>query len=439
MTTDQRRLEAQKVLSAINWDTYDYTTANGADMSFPEYVEGPHQRPVWLSKHYNKTANMRTCHVIDLNDIEGGVERRMMAQYGVPVEWSGGEESEYKERLAKLDQAKAAGADMFAQWLDYYGMVNEEHVEFMRERVTGEVGAITRAAAQQELDSKMEGVKQEQADRAAGMRETGELAPFMGVALESWAQAQAAITSGAGLDTILPSLGIDAATWQAVSAEWNARMSRDTTATIATVYGQAFVGGGAGQFAAAGQATAGAMAPGGSAGGEAPVPFEKWIEIGVAQQAGSKHGEDPEAVFARFGITSAEWGTIGGWWGHHFNSRAMEMMADYDKWTAHYEKQYGLSDGLTSAEREVKTIAEVFEMGRGGQAPQIVAFLKQRFPDDADDGDALGWWIKKAIDKCEESGDRNTALQLLHAQYPLLEDEEDPLEEWVASEMDGLF
>jgi hypothetical protein len=301
-------------------------------MSFPDFPEGEtvNHRPVWHSKHYNSTSNMVTCHFADLNDIQGGFERRLVAVYGVPVEWTGGEESEYLARIEKLDQAKAAGPDLFAQWLSYYGMVNEEHFEWMRERVTGKVGAVTRAAAQNMLDNKMEEQKQAQAGRADAMRETGELTPFMGVALEDWARCQAALTSGTTMEQILPAPGIDSATWQAVSAEWNARMSRDTTATIATVYGQAFTGAGAGQFGAAGQAAAGAMNPGGStSGSEAPVPFEKWIEITVAQGAGSEQGKDPASVLGAFGITPAEWGTIGAWWGQEFNSHAMEMMEEY--------------------------------------------------------------------------------------------------------------
>lgn len=302
--------------------------------------------------------------------------------------------------------------------------------------------AANKRAAQNLIDQKMEEQKQAQAQRAGAMRESGELAPFMGVSLESWAQAQAAITSGTSLEQILPSLGIDAGTWQQVSAEWNARMSRDTTATIATVYGQAFTGAGAGQFGAAGQATAGAMNPGGSVGGsEPPVPFEKWIEITVAQQAGTEKGEDPSAVLARFGITPADWGTIGGWWGQHFNANAMQMMDDYNRWTAHFERQYGVGhgDGLTSDEREEQTLATILDMARGGKAQQLVAFLKEKFPDDADDNDALDWWLDKACDMCGESGDQATAKQLLYVRYPLQEDEDDPMEEWVASSMEMLF
>ncbi len=442
MSPDERRAQARQMAQSMDWHSYDYTTAPGADMSFPDFGPNDPPRPVWLSKHYNTTSRMNVCHVADLNDIEQGIARRLMALYGVPVEWTGHEDAEYLDRLEKLDRAKATSPEIFAQWLDHFGLLNEEHMEWMRERVTGKAGALSNMIAQGMIDQKIEEQKQAHAQRAADMRESGDLAPFMGIALEQWAQAQAAIASGAQLPQILAGLGIDEATWQQVSAEWNARMARDTTTTIATVYGQAFTGAGAGQFGAAGQAAAAAMNPGGSVdGSQEPVPFERWIEITVAQDAGAQQGKDPAAVLAEFGITPAEWGTIGAWWGQKFNANAMAMMDDYNKWTAHFQQKYGVghADGMTDDEREDAVVAQIIQMGQSGQAGSIIGFLKQKFPDDADDMDALDWWVDKACDKCGEAGDRATAQQLLPVRYQLQEDEDDPMDEWVASEMESLF
>ena len=57
----------------------------------------------------------------------------------------------------------------------------------------------------------------------------------------------------------------------------------------------------------------------------------------------------------------------------------------------------------------------------------------------ADDNDSMDWWIDKACDMCEESGDRTRAQQLLPIRYQLREDKETPLNEWVASQMELLF
>ena len=79
----------------------------------------------------------------------------------------------------------------------------------------------------------------------------GEIEPVEGVSLDAWAGAQAKIASGGAVDDAIKSLGIDKAKWERVSAEWNARMSRDTTTTIATAYGKAFMASGQGGHGAA--------------------------------------------------------------------------------------------------------------------------------------------------------------------------------------------
>ena len=62
-------------------------------------------------------------------------------------------------------------------------------------------------------------------------------------------------------------------------------------------------------------------------------------------------------------------------------------------------------------------------MAGAGQAAQILPFLKDYFPDDAEDNDALDWWFDKACDMCGESGDRARAEALLPIRYQLQEDE----------------
>ncbi|MCA9671114.1 MAG: hypothetical protein KC503_36200 [Myxococcales bacterium] len=443
MSPEQRRARAQQLIASIDWHNYDYTSAPGADMSFPDFGPNDPPRDVWVSKHYNRTSNMYVVHVIDLNDIQDGVTRRLYAQYGVPVDWTIDDKGELEQRIAQIDAAKQHSAEYFEQMLDYYGMVNEEHFEWMRERVTGKVGALSKRLAQEKLDRVREGVKQEYAERADQMRQSGELAPYMGVSLEAWAGAQAASVNGQPLGAILAQLGIDEPTWQAVSAEWNARMSRDTTATIANVYGQAFVGAGQGQFGASGAASAAAMNPGGRVSGSGaaePVPFEKWIEITVAQEAGHQQGHDPAAVLAQFGITPADWGMIGAYWGQKFNENAMAMMDDYNRLTAQFQQKYGVghADGMTSDEREEVVVQQLIDMARNGQANQIIGFLKQKFPDDADDNDALDWWVDKACDVCGEQGDRGAAQQLIPVRYQLSEQDE-PYDEFYESAMSMLF
>ncbi len=113
------------------------------------------------------------------------------------------------------------------------------------------------------------------------------LAPIEGVTIEQYAAIAA--QQARGLDqqqfaALLAQHQMDHAKYDRVAAGWMERMSKDTTATIATVYGRAFSGQGAGQYGAAGAAGAAAMQASGqsgvlhTAGGAEPVSFERYCE-----------------------------------------------------------------------------------------------------------------------------------------------------------------
>ncbi|HPH68935.1 MAG TPA: hypothetical protein PLF40_24440, partial [Kofleriaceae bacterium] len=69
---------------------------------------------------------------------------------------------------------------------------------------------------------------------------SGELNPVEGISLAQWAAFNAGIVAGMDVNELLKANGIKDDRWQRVSAEWNARMARDTTFAIATEYGAAF-------------------------------------------------------------------------------------------------------------------------------------------------------------------------------------------------------
>ena len=195
------------------------------------------------------------------------------------------------------------------------------------------------------VNATTDAMKAEQQQRAESM--SGELEPVDGVSLQLWAQAQAKVAQGAGADEVCAEVGIDRAKWDAVSAEWNARMSRDSTATIATEYGKFFTGAGQGQFAAAGAAAADAMTtPGAGVGDEEPYPFETWVEVSVAMDKGTAQGKDPQGILKEFGMTAADWGIASGWWSQKFYSGVYgEGMKDqYDELLAKFEAKYAAAD-----------------------------------------------------------------------------------------------
>lgn len=167
----------------------------------------------------------------------------------------------------------------------------------------------------------------------------GALDPVEGVSLESWAAIQAAIASGGDANALCAQAGIDAARWQRVSAEWNNRMATDTTATVATAYGQAFASAGTGQFGAAAAAAA-QSGPGGDPGAE-PASFERFIQVQEAMSVASERGQDPNAVLGQFGMTAADFGNLGAYWSKKMQSDAMRYHQLHTEYSAKYRAMYG--------------------------------------------------------------------------------------------------
>lgn len=167
------------------------------------------------------------------------------------------------------------------------------------------------------------------------------LAPIEGVSVEMYAQIAARQAQGldqAALAALVAQHGLDLATWEKASSGWNDRMSKDTTATIATIYGKAFMGAGQGQFGGAAQAVSGY--DGTKAGGGEPMPFERVCEIQGAIQAWSATGQDVNGMLAQtFQMNAAEFSAAHTWW-------LTQLMADmsrftvYNDKTAEYQKKY---------------------------------------------------------------------------------------------------
>jgi hypothetical protein len=167
-----------------------------------------------------------------------------------------------------------------------------------------------------------------------------DLEPVEGISLAQWAKAQAQIANGGNYEEIIASNKVDRATWDRVSAEWNARMSRDTSATIAMEYGKAFQNSGVGQFAGA----AAASYTAGQTEADAPIPFERYVEIECAQSAASKQGKDAAALLKSFGLSPMDWGAVGGWWSMYIGQNAMrnngELHTRYTQLQAKFDAKY---------------------------------------------------------------------------------------------------
>src|SRR5262245_23677538 len=231
--------------------------------------------------------------------------------------------------------------ELFAE----YGIRNEQHFYQVKATVDryiqsphaqqkyGGIGEIMHVKMKATQNYMMGGMQQKLAGELKG-----EVEPVEGISLDQWAGAQVKIVSGGKLEDVLRGLGIDQAKWDRVSAEWNARMSRDTTATIATAYGNAFT---KASSSSGGQFSAAAQRPGQ---GDMPMSLEKYVEIMEAQSAGSAQGKDASQILQSFGLSVLDWSNVGAWFSAYINDNALKnnakVLNEYNALSEKYKAKY---------------------------------------------------------------------------------------------------
>jgi len=237
-----------------------------------------------------------------------------------------------------------ARAKLFAE----YGVRDQQHYQQLKATVEryimsphaqqkyGGVGEIMHVKMKATQDYMMGGMQQQ-----LGGALKGEVEPVEGVTLDQWAQGQVKLVSGGSLDDVLRGLGIDKAKWDRVSAEWNARMSRDTTMAIATAYGNAFTKASSGSGAQFGEA---AQRPGQ---GTLPMTLEKYVEITEAQNAAAAQGKDASQILNSFGLSILDWSNVSSWFSAYINDNALKNDAkifnEYNALSAKYKAKYAVA------------------------------------------------------------------------------------------------
>jgi hypothetical protein len=139
------------------------------------------------------------------------------------------------------------------------------------------------------------------------------LDPVEGITLDQWADANAKVASGAATEDAIKPLGIDMPKWDRVNNEWLTRMKNDTTFTISQKYAAAFNAGASGNLGGGAEVS--------KAGAES-FPFEKYVEVMVAQDVLGKQGRDAQDVLKDFGLTVADYSNISAYW-------SGKMMTDF--------------------------------------------------------------------------------------------------------------
>lgn len=328
---------------------YDYAKSPSANFSWPEIDPASigNLEP-WLC--YSKAGGW-----IDLNAIASGAERKAKAAYRTlgdvnsPM-WQRIDDAAYAtiDKLASLPDADLAAIapkydlkkDARYGYRDYLAGLKFEFDDTVRR---------ANKKNQAALDAAVEHQKQEMDGNIAKAKSGGLLDPVQGVSMEDWAGANAKIAAGEPLPGILKVLGVEKPAWDAISAEWNGRMSRDTTFAIATVYGNAFTNPNIGKFAGASKAAAAAPKP---AGGD-PVSkvmgdFELYVKIMTHQNVGAGQGVDAASVLKKYGLTAGDWAKVSAHWAPKMTSDmslAMKMGGLMQRFTAELS-QPGAGDDI---------------------------------------------------------------------------------------------
>ncbi|MEZ4363253.1 MAG: hypothetical protein R3B48_23965 [Kofleriaceae bacterium] len=209
-----------------------------------------------------------------------------------------------------------------AEIMQRFGIRDRMHWQTVRDSVFSvlarKYGSIEEVSQRQVNWSmgQMQRHQQQQTQRAAA---SGELNPVEGISLEKWAAMNAAIASGMNHEDLLRSNGIDPARWERVSGEWNARMARDTTFAITTVYGNAFQAASQGKYGDYAREANAARAANRELSMEPPMTIEQYWEILYEQDYGSKQGRDPIEVLKGCGLTVVDWTDLSAFMGYYMN------------------------------------------------------------------------------------------------------------------------
>lgn len=302
MTPEEKKAYAWEA-DGQDWANYDYKTWPSADLSFPDLGEDE-KRDVWFYK-----PKLNEAHFVDLYQFKSGAQRKAyIMQYEIDVpefienaaDWD-----ELANNIAELKAARESGGADQAAVFAKYEVKDEAHCDQVLEYAELSKSAAY-GAANKELQDVHAKLNEQMDANIEKVKAGGDLDPYMGVSLEDWAGANAKMASGTTIDEVLKVLGLEQPEWDAITAEWNARMMRDTTMAIAKVYSDAFMNPNIGKFAMAGNDTTGSSAD------AKEITFEQYVEIQEAMTALTAQGMDAGAVLQQFGMTELDWATVGG-------------------------------------------------------------------------------------------------------------------------------
>lgn len=234
-----------------------------------------------------------------------------------------------------------------AEIMSRYGIRDRSHWQDVKQSVyhvlIGIHGSMDNVM-QRELNYRSGQMQRRMQGAVAAKAASGEMAPVQGVTLEAWAAFNAAIIQGANPDDLLKGAGIDKARWDVARAEWEARMSRDTTFAIATTYGNAFQNASKGKYAELAREANAARAENRDLRLPPPLSLEQYYEIMFEQAYAAQQGNDAAAALKGMGLTIIDWTDLSSYMGYHFIRTAGTKNKEYsdllEKVRTRFEAKY---------------------------------------------------------------------------------------------------
>ena len=247
---------------------------------------------------------------------------------------AGDEEGFFNAVLHMESEGEMGGTDASrAEIMAKYGIRDRSHWQDVKAAVyhvlVQKHGAME-VVSQRELNWRMGETQKRMQQQVAKKAASGDMAPVEGITLEAWAAFNAAIVQGANLDDLLKGASIDRAKWDKATAEWNARMARDTTFAVATVYGNAFQNASKGQYAAYAKEANAARAENRDLKMEPPITMEKFWELTFEQSYALKQGRDPQQTLKDLGLSIVDWTDLGSFMGYFFHRTAQLKWKEYE-------------------------------------------------------------------------------------------------------------
>jgi hypothetical protein len=215
-----------------------------------------------------------------------------------------------------------------AEIMATYGIRDRRHWQDVRDacyQVLAQKYGSFEEASQREMNYRQKISTQYMGNQIAAKAATGEMAPVEGISLESWAATNAALVSGTNLADLLRGQGVTQAAWDKASAEWNARMSRDTTFAIAQVYGAAFQNASKGKYGDLAREATSARAENRDLKLPLPMTIEQYFELVCENSIACRQGTDPQAALKALGLTVVDWTDLGVFMGYHIERSHMSV------------------------------------------------------------------------------------------------------------------